>query len=113
VAFIVISIIIFWLSVVVIVGRLYPAWVHASLVVGQTQYELENRLNYYRIAEIERSVWGQTFHNPDCHDRCACDTCTKRYGIPLLPYTNKELVRPPTFERGKEPPPGEWHDWEA
>jgi len=51
-------------------------------------------LSYYRIAELERDIWGQTFHT--AFTDCACDTCTGRKPV----YTNRDLVRPPIKHAG-------------
>jgi hypothetical protein len=79
----------FWVSVGLTV-RFMPSWNLAHSVIEQTEHEAITP-NYYAIASMERTIWGQTFHNTMSPKVCQCITCHPSYPV----YREKELLRPP------------------
>jgi ribosomal protein L31 len=90
---IIISIVILWVGIPFFVGNRLGKWTLTSEVIAVTERETVQP-NYYYIADMERPIWGQTFHSAQSANQCRCDVCTQYHPI----YTDKELVRPPHVE---------------
>ena len=64
--------------------------------------------NYREIADMERDLFGKTWHNMDVAPgyHCHCDLC--EYVDPHMPIGPwLPMVVPP------KPPAADWHDWEG
>lgn len=62
-----------FLSGGILFDRLVTSWRHASIVIEQTEGEGSPKLNYWRIAQLERDLFGETYHCDAIG--CKCDTC--------------------------------------
>lgn len=71
------------LSVVILLGSAglkkgLHSWSMASRLLEE-ETQRNHKPNYFRIATLERQVWGETWHHGDFGDsniRCRCDSCS-------------------------------------
>lgn len=107
-------ILILLLSVVtLLVSGASVSWVRARQVL-EAEIQIPQRPNYYRIATLERQLWGETWHHGNA--LCKCDSCAfvteLKKPKPLKPLN---YGRGPTmgYGYGNYGPPlhHSWDDW--
>ena len=73
-----------------LLNSLVTNWSHTKRTLEDSESEATaERLNYYHIAYLERQLFGQAFHNPDCDNQCKCDTCRFK-PLPIDPQASDE-----------------------
>jgi hypothetical protein len=85
-------------------------WTQARKVIDQTIQE-SHAPNYHYIAQTERVIWGEAFHN-DGAKLCECGTCVVKRTPPYMGKPNHVAIAAAYYGYGIMEPE-EWRDREG